>query len=66
MLLTAVLLFVVVGVLAWLGKRRLDEDKAIEARARVSQITESREGHAAPSRARIQDLEAQKARAATT
>ena len=66
MLLTALLVFVVAGVLAWLGKRRLDEDRAIEAQARVSEITESREGHAPPSRARIQDLEAQKARAATT
>lgn len=63
----AVLLFVIVGVLAWLGKRKLDEDKAIEARAKVPDIKESQEAHPAPpSRIQLQDLEAQKARAATT
>ena len=65
MLLTALLLFVVVGVLAWLGKRKLDEDQAIEARARVSKIQEDDQIHPTPPSTReIQDLEREKARAA--
>ena len=64
MLVTSLLLFVVVGVLAWLGKRKLDEDQAIEARARVSSIKESDQiNPMPPSTRQIQDLEAQKARA---
>jgi hypothetical protein len=67
MLVTTLVIFLIAAVLGFVGKRRLDEDQAIEARARVSRITESREGHAPPpSRAQLQDLEAQKARAATT
>ena len=65
MLVTSLFLFVVVGVLAWLGKRKLDEDQAIEARARVSSIKESDQiNPMPPSTRQIQDLEAQKARAA--
>ena len=65
MLATSALLFVVVGVLAWLGKRKLDEDQAIEARARVSSIRESEAVNPTPPSTRqIQDLEAEKARAA--
>lgn len=67
MLLTALLLFIVVGILAWIGKKKFDEDKAIEAQAKVPHITESGEAHPArPSRVQLQDLEAKKARAATT
>ena len=64
MLLTSLLLFAVVGVLAWLGKRKLDEDRAIEARARVSSIKENDQINPMPPSTReIQDLEAKKARA---
>lgn len=66
MLLTAALVFIVVGVLAWLGKKKLDEDKAIEAHAKVPHVEESRAAHSPPSRIHLQDLEAKKARAATT
>ncbi|MDT0632530.1 phage holin family protein [Rubrivirga sp. S365] len=65
MLVTALLLFVVVGVLAWIGKRKLDEDQAIEARARVSKITESDQiNPGAPTVRSVQEAEADKARAA--
>ena len=65
MLLTALILFLVVGVLAWLGKRKLDEDQAIEARARVSKIQENDQINPMPPSTReVQDLEREKARAA--
>lgn len=67
MLVTALVIFLLAAVLAAVAKRRLDEDQAIEAQAKVSRITESREGHPPPpSRTHLQDLEAQNARAATT
>ena len=65
MLVTSLLLFAVVAVLALIGKRKLEEDKAIEAKARVSSITESSDIHPTPPSTReLQDLEAEKARAA--
>ena len=65
MLATSLLLFVVVAVLALVGKRKLDEDSAIEAKARVSSVKESSAIHPMPPSTReLQDLEAEKARAA--